>query len=49
MFHSYFERKYDNVWIFNVVHLANFEISAASDSFKIYGIQNLRVFVSFIC
>ena len=29
MFHSYFERKNDKVLIFNIVHVANFEISAS--------------------
>ena len=30
MFHSYFERKYDKVLIFNIAHFPNFEISASS-------------------
>ena len=29
MFHSYFERKYDKVLTFNIVHFPNFEISAS--------------------
>ena len=29
MFHSYFERNYDKVLIFNIVHFPNFEISAS--------------------
>ena len=29
MFHSYFERKYEKVLTFNIVHFPNFEISAS--------------------
>ena len=29
MFHSYFERIYDKVLAFNIVHFPNFEISAS--------------------
>ena len=29
MFHSYFERKYEKVLTFNIVHFSNFEISAS--------------------
>ena len=29
MFHSYFERIYDKVLTFNIVHFPNFEISAS--------------------
>ena len=29
MFHYYFERKYDKVLTFNIVHFPNFEISAS--------------------
>ena len=29
MFHSYFERKYDKVLTFNIVHFPNFEISTS--------------------
>ena len=36
MFHSYFERKNDKVFTFNIVHFPNFEIiGAARHSFKI--------------
>ena len=29
MFHSYFERKYDKVLTFNIIHFPNFKISAS--------------------
>ena len=29
LFHSYFEKKYDKVLTFNIVHFLNFEISAS--------------------
>ena len=29
MFHSYFERKYEKVLTFDIVHFPNFEISAS--------------------
>ena len=35
MFHSDFERKNDKVLTFNIVHFPDFEIRAASNSFKI--------------
>ena len=31
MFYSYFQRKNDKVLTFNIVHFANFEISAPSN------------------
>ena len=38
LFHSYCERKNDTVLAFNIIHLPNFEISAAPNSFRKYGI-----------
>ena len=35
MCHSYFERKNYKALTFNIVHFANFEISATPNSFKI--------------
>ena len=47
MFHSYFERKYDKVLTFNIVHFPNLELSASlslappSNKHRTYQFQNL--------
>ena len=42
MFHSYFERKYDKVFTFNIVHFSNFEISAPCNKRRTQHFQNLQ-------